>query len=376
MNVKNISAGSLTEFLDSFADLINDGFKPSLAIVFSDPSMEYGQVAKILEDHKVEYIASSSSGEIVQGKVYSNSIAASLFEIDKSKFKVLKQDLKDSSSLDAGTELAEMAKSEFQNPGFISLFTMTVNGESWLKGMKDTLGYDPLIYAGMAADEVNLKPFLFNSEGPQYDSFHTIILDSDKIAIDGFAIAGWEAIGAEYEITKSENNILYEINNEPALDFFRKFFGFDADPLNADISSHVNSQYPLQIQRENETVLRAPLGADDKEKTLILAGPVKEGEKFRFSVAPGFSVISDTVEKFKEYKEGKEKPDAMILFSCKARHWAFGPMIDEEVEALHKLWEIPYHGFFSFGEIGKNSKGSTQFFNETCCLVTLKDKEL
>jgi len=374
MNVKNIIASSVNEFSSNFSQIIDTGFQPTLAIIFSDQNMNNSEVVKILETHNIEYIGCSSSGEIVQGKVCKNSISASFFEMDKSKFKVLKQNNQSSSSLQAGEELAKVALENFDNPSFISLFTMTVNGESWLDGIKNELTYDPLIYAGMASDEVNLKPHLFTSEGPAYDSFHTIILDKDKIEIDGFAIAGWEAIGTEYQITKSEDNIVYEINNEPALDFFRKFFGFEEDPLNKDVSVHVNAQYPLQLQRENEKVLRAPVDANLDEKSLILAGPVDEGEKFRFSVAPGFSVIQDTIDEFSKFKEGKDKPDAMILFSCKARHWAFGPMIEEEVEALQNLWDIPYHGFFTFGEIGRNKKGSTQFFNETCCLVTLKDK--
>jgi hypothetical protein len=373
MNVKSIASSSLADFKDDFLGLINDGFKPSLAIVFSDASMDNKAVAKTLETHNVEYIAGSSCGEIVGGKIYRNSITVSLFEIDQSKFKILKQNNQRESSLEAGAELAKVALESFENPAFISLLTLTVNGDTWLNGLRDELNYDPPIYAGIAA-EPDLKPFLFTSDGTHSDSFHTIILDRDKIEIDGFAIAGWEAIGTEHEITKAENNIVYEINNEPALDFFNKFFGFYKDPLTTHISAHVNSQYPLQILRNKEKVMRAPMDADIEKKALVLAGPVEEGEKFRFSTAPGFSVIEDTITEFNKFKEGREQPDAMILFSCKARDWTFGPMVNDEVEALQKLWDIPYHGFFSYGEIGKNSKGKTQFFNTTCCLVTLKDK--
>jgi len=70
----------------------------------------------------------------------------------------------------------------------------------------------------------------------------------------------------------------------------------------------------------------------------------------------------------------KPNPDAIILFSCKARHWAFGPMLEDEVEEIDKLWDVPFHGFFTFGEIGKNENGNTHFFNETCSLVTLREK--
>ena len=375
MNVRNIAASSLKEFKDYFSSIIDDGFTPTMAIIFSDQNMDNNGVAHILEAHNVEYIAASSCGVIVQGKVYRNTISASLFDLDSSTFKIIKQDKRSDSSLEAGIELAEVSLESFENPAFISLFTLSVNADFWLKGIKDGLNADPLIYAGMAADEVNLKPFLFTSKGPDYDSFHTIILDRNKIDINGFAIAGWEAIGAVHEITKAANNIVYEINNQPALDYYWKFFGFDKNPSDTKIVSGLNNaQYPLQIQRENESVLRSPMGADISERTLILAGPVEVGEKFRFSVAPGFSVIEETIAEFNEYKKGKEKPDAMILFSCKGRDWAFGPMVEDEVQALQGLWDIPYHGFFTFGEIGKNRDGTTQYFNTTCCLVTLKDK--
>lgn len=376
MVVKNIVATSIIDFKSQLDQLITSGYAPTLAVVFSDIEFDNSHTAKILHDASIEFIGCSSSGEVANGKVYSKTISASLFDFDKSWFKIVHQTVDDDQSYSAGVELAKAGLDQFENPAFISLFTLSANGEKLIAGMNDTVGRDVNLFGGMAADDISFKPFVFTTDEKNYNGLHTLVLDNDKIELNSFALAGWKPIGTEHTITKSKNNIIYEINDEPALDFFKKFFGFYSDPLaqNEKDVSTVNSQYPLQIIRNGEAVLRAPLNSDEETKALIMAGPVYQGERFKFSIAPGFEVINETIERFKDFKEEIEKPDALLLFTCKARHWAFGPMIDEEIEALHKLWEVPYHGFFSFGEIGKNQNQSTNFFNETCCLVTLKEK--
>jgi len=66
--------------------------------------------------------------------------------------------------------------------------------------------------------------------------------------------------------------------------------------------------------------------------------------------------------------------DAMILFSCKARHIAFGPLIVREIQGLKDIWNVPMAGCFSYGEFGKARRGKQEFHNITCCWVVLKEK--
>jgi len=376
MQVKNIISNSIKGFKAELDKIRSSGFEATLAIVFSDSKIDNLEVASILEESNIEYVACSSVGEIVKGASYEDSISASIFSIDKSYFHVVKQKVQEDESYNTGIELGKIAMHKFTHPSFISLFAIGVHGEKIIAGLKDVLGTEPNMYGGMAADETGENPYVFTHDEKNNNGLHTIILDSDKIDVNGFAISGWESLGTEHRITKSKDNIIYEINDEPALDFFKKFFGFYADPLAMEkgVVATVNAQYPLQINRDNEFVLRAPLNSDEANKTLTMAGPVHQGETFKFSVAPGFEVIDETIEEFKKFKNEIEKPDAIILFSCKARHWAFGPMIENELEALNELWDVPFQGFFSFGEIGKNKNQHTHFFNETCCLITLKEK--
>jgi len=66
--------------------------------------------------------------------------------------------------------------------------------------------------------------------------------------------------------------------------------------------------------------------------------------------------------------------DALIMFSCKARHLSLGPMISDEIDQVKNVWDAPLAGFFSYGEMGKSTKGKHEFHNNTCSLVALSEK--
>ena len=375
MNVKNIISKSIDNLKEQLTALLSTGFEPSLAIVFSHSTLDNVAIGAMLKAQNIDFIGCSTAGEIVGGVVYNESISISFFELDRSNYVVFKQEVSEDNSYDAGFQLAKMAKEKFKNPSFISLFAL-INGDEFIKGLQDTLQETPCIYGGMASDDILSKPYVFTENQKQFNGIHTLVVNNDKIAVHGCAIAGWESIGLEHTITKSKDNVVYEINHEPAMTFFTKFFGLYTSPSSQNNEANtINAQYPLQIIRDDVMILRSPWVGSPETNTLTLTGSVYEGEKFKFSIAPGFEVIDKTIEEFRKFKEKIPTPDALILFSCKARHWAFGPMIAEEVEAIDKLWNIPYQGFFCFGEIGKNENERTHFYNQTCCLVTLKSLE-
>lgn len=110
-----------------------------------------------------------------------------------------------------------------------------------------------------------------------------------------------------------------------------------------------------------------------EDGSLIFGGTVPQGAKVKFSVPPNFDIVNQVIDETRLLKQHAPEADALVLFSCKARHLALGPMIEEEVEGIRSVWGAPLVGFFTYGEIG-NLKGSgTDYHNETCSLVVLKE---
>jgi hypothetical protein len=133
------------------------------------------------------------------------------------------------------------------------------------------------------------------------------------------------------------------------------------------------AQYAIQMVRQGNYVSRTALNVNEKEGSIMMAGPVVEGDLFRFSIAPGFEVIDQTIEGFKEYATQFPDADAVLMFSCVARHISLGPLMEDEVEGIYNVWKKPMVGFFTYGEVGQRINGATHYYNETCSIVLLKE---
>jgi hypothetical protein len=112
----------------------------------------------------------------------------------------------------------------------------------------------------------------------------------------------------------------------------------------------------------------------NEDKSAVFAGSVPEGAKFRFGMAPGREVIDLAIEQISEFNRKAPESEAIVLFSCGGRHWAFGPMIEDEISAVRKLWDVPLVGFFTYGEIGPVLQGRCDFHNLTLVPVLIYKK--
>lgn len=80
------------------------------------------------------------------------------------------------------------------------------------------------MFGGLAGDDLKIEDtFVFDNKSVDTDAIVGIIVDRDKIEVTGMAFSGWEAIGTVHTITKAKGNVVYQINNEPALDVFIKY---------------------------------------------------------------------------------------------------------------------------------------------------------
>jgi len=204
----------------------------------------------------------------------------------------------------------------------------------------------------------------------------TLIIDEDKVAVNGIATCGWKAVGTTKTVTKSIGNVVYTIDDKPALDMVMKYLGVDIDlDSGKDVVTHIGAYYPLQLERENVApVMRTAMFANKENRSLICAGNVPQGSKVRFSLPPDFDAIEKVIEECSALKNNKQQEaDAMILFSCISRRLSFGIMMSEEIEQVQQVWNAPMAGFFSYGEFGKSKTGKHEFHNNTCCVLVLKE---
>ena len=380
MRSMSFHVSSLEELKNHLENLSDDQIEATFAIVFCSVVHDLTAIGKLFTDHNIQLAGATSAGEICNSEIQETGIVVMLMEMKKEWYQVHFSETQEKTTYQIACEAGVKARECYDNPAMI-VFSggIQVDGDQLVFGIKDGVGREIPLFGGLAGDGQGFNDtFTFTNNKNTSNGLLCLIIDADKVEVKGMAACGWEAVGGVNTITEAEGNLLKKINGEPALDVFMRYFGFfdnAQEEVAQELMVSISGQYPLQIMREDGgSILRAPVRANEEDGSLLLAGGVKEGDRFRFSIAPGFEVIEETIQEFSSFSIENPKADALILFSCVGRHAALGPLIEKEIEGLYNYWKTPMIGFFTFGEIGQTRAGICEFHNETCSLVALREK--
>jgi len=300
-------------------------------------------------------------------------------EVSSDKFKIVHNNYGETIFEDA-RNLGITAKETFENPGII-IFSggIAVDGYQIVEGIKEVLGNDLPIFGGLGGNNLNFfETICYSNNFLSKNGYSSIVFDTDKIKLEGIAISGWDGLGKTNTISKSKNNIVYEINNVPAFEELKKYFGEELFMQPENNSQEVIAfpgQFPLKIYRDNgNTFLRAIVNINTKDNSIVLAGSVPEGCQFKYCPSPGIEEVTDTVNIYKERLGVGKEIDSLLMISCLIRHHSFGPLFEEEIRSIYQLWKKPMAGFLSYGEIGNTGDNAiVEFHNATCSLVGLSE---
>ncbi|MEO8112301.1 MAG: FIST N-terminal domain-containing protein [Ginsengibacter sp.] len=380
MKAKSIKGNSTEEIQAALKQSMADGFKPTLAIVFISVKQNREEVCELLNKEGLSIFGATTSGEFIGPEIGEGTVVIMLLDIDRAFYEIVFRETAESSTFEVSKEVGIEGRKIFSNPAFIiASGWLHTDGEQIVAGIEDGIGANATVFGGMAGDDLALRePFVFTYGKSSTTGLVALIIDQDKISIKGIATCGWKPIGITKTVTKSVDNIVYTIDDQPALDLVIKYLGLTMDHESTASSTVVNlgAYYPLQLERENAPpVMRTAMLGNVEDRSLICAGKVPQGAKVRFSLPPDFDVIDTVVEECNDLKnEFQPEADAVIVFSCISRYLSFGVMTSEEIERVQNVWNAPMAGFFCYGEFGKSKNGKHEFHNNTCCVVVLKEK--
>lgn len=391
MQAKSIKGKSAEEIKNALAHSMNDGFVPTLAIVFLSVKQDINAISTILDQHNIQLFGATTAGEFIDGEIEEGSIVILLLDMNPAYFKVVLLETSQETAFGEGVKLGLAGKNLYSKPAFIIANSgVSADGEPFVEGILDGFGKpsnpsDPEIniFGGKAGDDLALEAtYVFTNGKVSQSALVALIIDEDKIDVRGIATCGWEAIGTTKTVTKSDGSIVYTLDDKPALDMLLNYLGVELNlDGDSDIVRFLSSwYYPLQVERENvDPVIRTAMFANRIDRSLICSGIVPMGAKIKFSMPPDFKSIDMVVAECKVLKEeAQQEADALIMFSCVSRYLSFGMVITEEIEQVQNIWNAPMAGFFSYGEYGKSLSAGrpskNDYHNNTCCVVALKEK--
>lgn len=385
MKAKSIKGKSTEEIKTALQQSLNDGFKPTIGIVFISIKQDRNAICQLLSSVDIDVMGATSSTEFIEGHQDDGSTVILLLDINRNFYSILFENIDEKNLEECSVGLAEAALSKFKNPSFILLTTSLtaegkmLDGDLIIQSLEKVLGNNFNLFGGMAGDDLTFTgTFVFtNNQSTDY-GMAALVLDAQKIGLHGMAISGWKPLGVTKTVTKSEDNIIYTIDDQPALDIYMRYLG-SVIALNEDqqvFFENLGNQYPFQIEREGrEPLMCNPIGFDKEKKALICEFNIKEGCRFRFSTPPDFDIKETIVEQANELKNKVQTgADALLIFSCAGRLAALGPLAQQENEGLAEVWGSPMAGFYSYGEFGRGINGKHEFHSTTNSWVAIKEK--
>ena len=377
MKAKSIKGKTRGEIKDALDKSMADGFQPTAAIIFLGNDNEQEAITTLFTEKRIQVFGASTGDNFLDGEIESGSTIILLLDIKSDCFQIAIKGTTEGSIKEIAEQIGRSALSKFKKPAFLVVSGgLTVDGDEIIEGIESACGKGTTIFGGLAADFLTMeRTYVFTNDKLSDSGLLALILDEEKISLNGMAVGGWKPMGMDRVITKSKGNVVYTIDNEPALDFISRYGGIkDLDTNNA-LNFLISSNFQLQLKRENKhSVMRTPMQANADDRSIVFAGSLPEGSKVRLCLLPGFEVVGEALNSFNQYKNEQPEVDALIMFSCAGRQLSLGPYVSEEIDGIKNIWDAPMAGFFCYGEIGRVVTGFHEFHNMTCSLAMLKEK--
>jgi hypothetical protein len=350
--------------------------KAQLVLCFASKSkMQTGNMYTSIKSKftAAEIAMCSTSGEIFQDNVLDNSLVALAIQFEKTIINTHSVNIKDyNNSYAAAIGLAKKISNE--NLTYILLLSdgSLVNGSELVKGVATQVDKKVLITGGLAGDDANFKSTLIGlNEQPKEGEIIAIAFYGNNLTVTHGSQGGWDIFGLEKSVTNSSGNVLIELEEQNALELYKKYLGEESKNLPASALL-----FPLSviIPGTKKPVVRTILSINEEDKSMTFAGDIPVGSKVRFMKANFEKLAMAASEAAKQTTiYHNDVPEFSLLFSCVGRKLILDSKTDEKVKAVSKTFDHKtiLAGFYSYGEISPfNEGGNCQLHNQTMTITS------
>lgn len=356
--------------------------KEPLVLVFGNRFMLqdkniYNEIREVFKDGHIVF--GSTAGDITSEAVEDETIAVTAIEFEKSTFSisttnVLNSDIKIDSFI-TGKELIQQLPQEGLKYVFVVSDGSFINGSQLTKGMNAATQDNLLITGALCGDGSRFEKTLTSyNELPKEGKIVAIGLYGESLEVTFATKGGWTPFGPERIVTKSEDNILFELDGQPALDLYKTYLGEKSKELPG-----AALLYPLKVQSSDETksIVRTILNINEEKNSVILAGDIKEGSRVQLMMTNVDNIVNAAeVGATKALEHRNKKPELAILISCIGRKLVLDQRVEEEVEEVIEVVgkEATVCGLYSYGEIAPfNEEINCQLHNQTMAITLISE---
>lgn len=352
---------------------------PTLALVFGHADT-LADTTEMLRDLMLQYpygvmIGCSTAGQIRGDELTDEGLVVSVTTFATTRLSYAAIELADTAgSRDAGRQLATRLADRDLRGLLVLSDGSQVNGTELAAGIAEVLPDTP-VSGGLAGDADRFGTTYVLVDGQPRAGWVTAVGFSGTDVELGFGSrGGWDIFGPERQVTRSEGNVLYEIDGRPALALYKEYLGERSDGLPATALL-----FPLAVQyADGRRVVRTVLGVDEATQSMTFAGDVPQGARTQLMMASTERLL-DGAHMAARDAQGRPPTSAdstlALAISCVGRRLVLGQRTEEELDAVLDALgrRTSLIGFYSYGELSPTG-GTCDLHNQTMTVTTIRER--
>jgi hypothetical protein len=323
----------------------------------------------------------STGGQIVKDDVTDDEIAVAALQFDATGLRLASEPAPaPECSRACGEAIGRTLAADDLAGIFVLSDGLNVNGSELVAGMTSMIGQRVSVTGGLAGDGAEFQETLVGADcEPRKQTVAAVGFYGPSIRIGHGSAGGWDEFGPRRRITRSRGNILFELDNEPALDLYERYLGED-DAKGLPGSALV---FPLRIrnpERPDHEIVRTILAVDHKARSMTFAGDVPEGWVAQLMRGNFDRLAAGAAKAARQAATGNSEPRSgdkvAVLVSCIGRRLLMGQHIIDEIEAAGAELgaDVSRLGFYSYGEISPHeASGVCELHNQTMTVTTISE---
>ena len=321
-------------------------------------------------------IGGTTSGEIYNNIATENTLSATAVYMEKTEVQFASIAIDNGNCFEAAADLvSKFTVSELKHV-FIISEGININGSKLVEGLVNHLPTGVTLSGGLAGDGSRFEEtFVIANDYPKQNCIVAIGFYGKNVNFGYSSVGGWSPFGIERVITKSKDNILYELDGKPALDLYKEYLGEYAEGLPA-----AGLYFPLMVRSKDHlhTFVRTIQKVDELENSLIFSGNIPEGYYAKLMRANSDSLIDGAMQaaRISLKSIAVQSADLAILVSCVGRKLVLNQMVSEEIDAARDILgkDTIFTGFYSYGEIAPlNKEAICELHNQTMTITLIAE---
>jgi len=322
-----------------------------------------------------------STGGQIRGSEVDDEIAAVALVFERTGVRVVHVETTDAAaSFTCGRRIGE----QLAAPDLAGIFVLSdglhVNGSRLVEGIVSVVGRHVSLTGGLAGDGDAFDATIVGANfAPRANVIAAVGFYGKAVRIGHGSAGGWDQFGPRRRVTLSSDNVLYELDGEPALDLYERYLGEEAEGLPSTALL-----FPLRIfdpAKPDDAIVRTVLAVDRRARSMTFAGDVPEGWMAQLMrgnfdrLAAGAATAARSAQA--SFAGVAASGDELaLLVSCIGRRLLMGQSTVDEVEAAAGALgaHVKRIGFYSYGEISPNDvSGVCQLHNQTMTITTISE---